>query len=400
MDLNNSPLCSKLKRLKSPLKTLNKNAFGHISRRALEAKEEYRLIMKEVMADPNNQALLDDAEAKRKRANFLLDAELEFYQQKAKCDFLMNSDRCTSYFHSLVKKNRKKLVIPYLSKDDGTKTTSSDEVVGCFLEFYQNLFGTTPYVGPIDEEILAAGATVPESAHSRLLATVTLEEVKDVVFDIGEISPLCRCLWTVWSISQVYQVWSLILPNLISLLLGSRDTSHDILSLVSFPRGHLPVRYLGLPLASQRISEADYAPLFKTVDGFLSKWKTMKISYAGKLELIRAVIQGVQSFWLQAFLVQKYVLERITSHCRDFLWGSKFAKVAWSDICKPKTEGGLGLKDAGKWNDALLCKLLWDLAAKKDSLWVRWVHSVYIKDTDFWQWQPKRRHSVFFKRLA
>ncbi|VFR01205.1 unnamed protein product [Cuscuta campestris] len=125
-----------------------------------------------------------------------------------------------------------------------------------------------------------------------------------------------------------------------------RDASQDILDLAPFPRGHLPVRYLGLPLASQRISENDYAPLFKSVDGFLSKWGTLKISYAGKLELIRAVIQGVQSFWLQAFPVQKYVLDRITSLCRDFLWGSKFAKVAWSDICKPKAEGGLGLRDA------------------------------------------------------
>ncbi|VFQ77357.1 unnamed protein product [Cuscuta campestris] len=77
-----------------------------------------------------------------------------------------------------------------------------------------------------------------------------------------------------------------------------REISEDILDLASFPRGHLPVRYLGLPLASQRISEADYAPLFKSVDGFLSKWATLKLSYAGKLELIRAVIQGVQSFWL------------------------------------------------------------------------------------------------------
>ncbi|RAL49224.1 hypothetical protein DM860_014442 [Cuscuta australis] len=179
-----------------------------------------------------------------------------------------------------------------------------------------------------------------------------------------------------------------------------RDTSQNLLDLAPFPRGQLPVRYLGLPLASQRISEADFAPLFKTVDGFLSKWGTLKLSYAGKLELIRAVIQGVQSFWLQTFPVQKYVLHRITSLCRDFLWGSKFAKVAWADICKPKGEGGLGLRDANIWNNALLCKLLWNLATKKDSLWVKWVHNVYIKHDNVWLWQPKKRHSVLLKRIA
>ncbi|VFQ67774.1 unnamed protein product [Cuscuta campestris] len=179
-----------------------------------------------------------------------------------------------------------------------------------------------------------------------------------------------------------------------------RDSSHALLALASFPRGQLPVRYLGLPLASQRISESDFAPLFKTVEGYLSKWSTLKLSYAGRLELVRAVIQGVQSFWLQVFPVQKYILDRITSLCRNFLWGSKLAKVAWVDICKPKTEGGLGLKDITSWNNTLLCKLLWNLAAKKDSLWVKWVHNIYIQGNDVWQWQPKKRNSVFLKRLA
>ncbi|VFQ84596.1 unnamed protein product [Cuscuta campestris] len=145
---------------------------------------------------------------------------------------------------------------------------------------------------------------------------------------------------------------------------------------------------------------ADYAPLFKSVDGFLSKWATLKLSYAGKLELIRAVIQGVQSFWLQAFPVQKYVLDRITALCRNVLWGSKFAKVAWVDVCEPKTEGGLGLRDVGNWNNAMLCKLFWNLEAKKDSIWVKCVHCVYLKQDDILQWQPKKRHTVFFKRLA
>ncbi|VFQ66081.1 unnamed protein product [Cuscuta campestris] len=457
-------LCSKLKRLKQPLKTLNKTAFGHISRRALEAKEDYSLAMKEILSAPNNQSLLDAAEVKRKKANFLMNAELEFFQQKAKCDFLMKSDRCISYFHSLVKKNRKKNSVPFLIKEDGAKTTSNVEVVGCLLDFYTNLFGSSSPVEPIDGEVLAAGPTVPTSYHSVLLAEITLQEVRDVVFEIGNdkapgpdgyTAAFYKDQWSVvgqdvydsvveakegvfnyhkdcaalgithlafaddlmlFSRGDLPSVQVLMdclqhFTNVSGLALNptksnifisgkNRDTSQELLDLVSFPRGQLPVRYLGLPLASQRISENDFAPLFKSVNGFLSKWKTMKLSYAGKVELIRAVIQGVQSFWLQAFPVQKYVLDRITSLCREFLWGSRFAKVAWTDICKPKAEGGLGLKDAGTWNNALLCKLLWNLAAKKDSLWVRWVHAVYVTQGDFWHWQPKKRHSVFFKRLA
>ncbi|VFQ78789.1 unnamed protein product [Cuscuta campestris] len=178
-------LCSKLKRLKPPLKFLNRRAFGHISRRAMEAKEDYRLVIKEVVLDPNNQTLLDEAEAKRKRANFLMDAELAFYQQKAKCDFIMNSDRCTSYFHSIVKKNRKKNVVGFLVREDGSKITSIGEVANIFVDYYTTLFGTSSPVEPVGPDILAAGSSVPISAHSALLATVTPEEVRQVVFDIG-----------------------------------------------------------------------------------------------------------------------------------------------------------------------------------------------------------------------
>ncbi|VFQ92906.1 unnamed protein product [Cuscuta campestris] len=130
-----------------------------------------------------------------------------------------------------------------------------------------------------------------------------------------------------------------------------RDSSHALLALASFPRGQLPVRYLGLPLASQRISEKDFSPLFKTVEGYLSKWSTLKLSYAGRLELVRAVIQGVQSFWLQVFPVQKYVLDRITSLCRNFLWGSKLAK--W----QPKKRNSVLLKRLAHVRELLVQKL-------------------------------------------
>ncbi|VFQ97347.1 unnamed protein product [Cuscuta campestris] len=131
-------LCSKLKRLKPPLKSLNKQAFGHISRRAMEAKEEYGLVMK-----------------------------------------------CTSYFHSIVKKNRRKNIVGFLVTEDGSKTTSKNEVANIFVDYFTTLFGTTSSVEPIELEILTAGTRVPSSAQSSLLASVTPEEVREAVFDIG-----------------------------------------------------------------------------------------------------------------------------------------------------------------------------------------------------------------------
>ncbi|VFQ73944.1 unnamed protein product [Cuscuta campestris] len=120
----------------------------------------------------------------------------------------------------------------------------------------------------------------------------------------------------------------------------------------------------------------------------------------GRLELIRSVIQGIEGFWFQAFPIHKSVLDRITSLCRTFLWGSKFCKVAWEDICKPKDEGGLGLNQPIIWNQALLSKNLWNIASNKETLWVQWVHSVYLDGNDFWTWSPRKKDSHFFKKLT
>ncbi|VFQ88791.1 unnamed protein product [Cuscuta campestris] len=178
------------------------------------------------------------------------------------------------------------------------------------------------------------------------------------------------------------------------------DNKSDLLSLVSFPEGKLPVRYLGLPLTSQRASERDFAPLIAKVDANIRKWNTRSLSSTGRLELIRSVIQGIEGFWFQAFPIHKSVLDRITTLCRAFLWGSKFCKVAWDDICKPKDEGGLGLRNSTIWNQALLAKCFWNIAANKETLWIQWVHSVYLQGSELWTWNPGKKDSHFSKKVA
>ncbi|CAH9148298.1 unnamed protein product [Cuscuta epithymum] len=174
----------------------------------------------------------------------------------------------------------------------------------------------------------------------------------------------------------------------------------NILDLVDYSRGEFPVRYLGVPLAPLKVSVAQYSPLLETVCDFLKAWNTKTISYAGKIELIRSVIQGIQSFWLQVFPVPQTVLDRIVSICRSFLWGGKIAKVAWDDICLPKDEGGLGIHNAKIWNHALLARTLWDVHKKKDTLWVRWVNGVYLKGRTVWDFVPHARDSQLMKRLS
>ncbi|KAL0290242.1 UNVERIFIED_CONTAM: hypothetical protein Sangu_2582900 [Sesamum angustifolium] len=76
------------------------------------------------------------------------------------------------------------------------------------------------------------------------------------------------------------------------------DTLDETLAMIEFARGHMPVRYLGIPLAAQRLSVTDYSPLVDQIVGCIRKWRAKSLSFAGRLELTRSVIQGVECFWL------------------------------------------------------------------------------------------------------
>ena len=65
-----------------------------------------------------------------------------------------------------------------------------------------------------------------------------------------------------------------------------------------------------------------------------------------------------------------------------FLWGEEEDKrsihpVAWKDICKPKSMGGLGFKNLPLMNKASLAKLEWRLLQEPNSLWVRVLTAKY-----------------------
>ncbi|XP_027905945.1 uncharacterized protein LOC114165552 [Vigna unguiculata] len=67
---------------------------------------------------------------------------------------------------------------------------------------------------------------------------------------------------------------------------------------------------------------------------------------------------------------------------RNFLWvwGSearKIAWVSWENICKPKEMGGLGIRDIGNFNTALLAKWKWRLGVEDHGVWKQILDSKY-----------------------
>lgn len=55
----------------------------------------------------------------------------------------------------------------------------------------------------------------------------------------------------------------------------------------------------------------------------------------------------------------------------------KFYGLSWEDICKPKIEGGLGIRDLESFNRALVGKWIWRLLGESEGLWVKALESKY-----------------------
>ncbi|GKB41505.1 RNA-directed DNA polymerase, eukaryota, reverse transcriptase zinc-binding domain protein [Tanacetum coccineum] len=142
----------------------------------------------------------------------------------------------------------------------------------------------------------------------------------------------------------------------------SEEDQQELLNILPFGKGKLPMKYLGVPLISKRLGVNDCKILIDKVKTKINHRRNKFLTYAGKLQLIASVLESIQSYWCCVFLLPKTVVNDINRIMKNFLWSQSDeskgkAKVAWKAICKPKREGGLGLKDLMIWNQALLVNL-------------------------------------------
>ncbi|XP_074305634.1 uncharacterized protein LOC141640854 [Silene latifolia] len=152
--------------------------------------------------------------------------------------------------------------------------------------------------------------------------------------------------------------------------------------------GKIPFKYLGVNISPKRLGVNDCQCLIDNVTTRIRSLGARKLSYAGRVALIKAVLSTLHNYWARIFILPKTILAKIDSLCRQFLWHDNDFKespalVAWEQICKAKKKGGLGLKNLYCWNIAAVGKYVWWIAQKTDHLWVRWIHAVYMKDKEW-----------------
>nr|GEV32463.1 hypothetical protein [Tanacetum cinerariifolium] len=160
-------------------------------------------------------------------------------------------------------------------------------------------------------------------------------------------------------------------------------TKLDILNILPFEEGKLPVKYLGVPLVPSRLLYKDCKELMENVKGRISDWKNKSFSFAGRMQLIQSVLASMHVYWASVFILLTGLMGRMSwgwrkilhvcNMVRPFIWfrvGDGSKATAWFD----------------KW-----CYVgpLADIISNSDIYGARYSRSAKVKDiivNDFWGW--------------
>ncbi|GJV73318.1 hypothetical protein Tco_1493313 [Tanacetum coccineum] len=375
-------LVSKLNMLKKPLRKLNfdqGNLFANVER----LRHELSSIQAAMVSNPHSGELWESELLCLKSFKAALKDEELFLRQKSKIEWLSEGDNNSKYFNNVVKgiinRGKSSKVWP-INKSDvlfSNKLSKGDalymirDVSGD--EFFKDAWGV------IGKEFCKA---VKDFFISGKLLKEYVTVLKNSLDEFGSVS----CLFLSFPKSMVY------FGNV-------KDFSKaKILKVMPFSEGKLSVRYLGVPLLSKRLYVNDYSALVNEVKKMILDWKNKTLSFAGRLHLILSVVGSMQVYWFSMFILPITISNDVERLMRDFLWNyGDFkrgkARIKWSDVCKPKVEGGLGIKFFKTWNIALISKHIWNIINKKDSLWVKWVHLYKLKGRSFWDVPEKEGSS-------
>ena len=143
---------------------------------------------------------------------------------------------------------------------------------------------------------------------------------------------------------------------------------------------NLPIRYLGIPLGANPKKISTWEPVIDKIQLRITMWKAKFLSRAGRLVLIKFVLNNLPLYYLNLFKMPKSVARKIISMQRHFFWYSSdnqrgIPLVALEFIQKPKELGNLGVGDLTIKNAALLFKWWWRFNEHGDLIWKKIVKS-------------------------
>lgn len=162
--------------------------------------------------------------------------------------------------------------------------------------------------------------------------------------------------------------------------------------------------YLGTPTSVGRSPTATFNFLYDKLWKYINGLSGRPLSRAGNEALLKAVIQAIPTFIMSCFQLPVTTCDKIKSVITNQWWGLEDGKKkihwkSWAWLSTPKVLGGMGFRDLGLFNQAMLAKQAWRLLTVPDSLCARVLKGRYFPNSDFWHAQKPRSSSYTWRSL-
>jgi hypothetical protein len=124
--------------------------------------------------------------------------------------------------------------------------------------------------------------------------------------------------------------------------------------------------YLGLPHNIRKPTRVEIQPLIQKITNRLPGWQRNFFSYPGRELLVKNVLNSMPTHFLTIFKLPQWAILSIDRFRKSFWRGKGHAQfivghclVNWITCTRPRSLGGLGIKDIEKIGRALRMKWLW-----------------------------------------
>eukprot|EP00253_Pinus_taeda_P011269 PITA_11269 len=145
------------------------------------------------------------------------------------------------------------------------------------------------------------------------------------------------------------------------------------------------LKYLGYWLKPTCQKIVDWVWLVTKIEKRLTCWSHRYLSRAGRLTLIKSVLEATPIFWMALAWIPRNILAKLQQLCNRYLWAGNqdkhtFSWIGWNKIALPKKWGGWGLKELPIFAKALAGKM------GISSIWKALLHSLpLIRDNLVWR---------------
>ncbi|XP_042964766.1 uncharacterized mitochondrial protein AtMg00310-like [Carya illinoinensis] len=145
-------------------------------------------------------------------------------------------------------------------------------------------------------------------------------------------------------------------------------------------------KYLGLPTIIGRSKYKSFRELKEKIWKRICSWKTSFLSTAGKEILIKSVLQAIPAYTMSVFKLPGTLVEEIEALLARFWWrhGNLEKGIhwrSWDKLGRAKGRGGMGFRDLGSFNRALLAKQGWRFIKDPNSLASRIFKEKYFQNS-------------------